>query len=570
MGTPSRSFGSEFGGTAGSRPSEQGVTRVHFVPQEVEMTSSTTTHTSAVVVVVVGGGPTGLTAAMELVHHGIRVIVVEPRIEVAHTRPRAKTTNARTLELFRRWGSVNSRIRERAPLKVDWSKDVVFCTTLTGREITRIGDVFGLSLGEDIASETGQQIPQPIVEEVLREALDDSPLARLMLGWRATAVRHDANGARVTITNDVGEIAVLTAAYVIGADGPRSVVRSEMGANFEGESLERPNISVTFDAPGLEELVPMGDAVQYWVLNPASPGILGRLDLDGRWWAISTAGPDAAAVAEADPEAAVHRLLGMEYPITVVAVDPWVVRVLVADKYRNGRLFISGDAAHMNPPWGGHGFNTGVGDAVNLGWKIAAVLNGWAPEELLDSYESERRPIAQKFVASAAENGKTGPSQLASTEIMGDQATFDRVRAATAAAIQEFKRIEFRSDGLVLGVGYGADVEAQTTNGTDFSPIAAVGNRLPHHRLSDGTSLFDRLGVEFTLIGAVEDSEGLVQEAAARGLPLTLLDVRGEDLHDVFAARLVLVRPDQHIAWIGDDAPAALASSILDEACRGL
>ena len=200
---------------------------------------------------------------------------------------------------------------------------------------------------------------------------------------------------------------------MIGADGPRSVVRSWMGAKFEGESLARPNISVTFDAPGLEELVPMGDAVQYWVLNPASPGILGRLDLDGRWWAISTAGANAAAFAEADPEAAVHSLLGMDYPITVIAVDPWVVRVLVADKYRNGRLFIAGDAAHMNPPWGGHGFNTGVGDAVNLGWKIAAVINGSAPEELLDSYEAERRPVAQQFVAGAAENGKTGPTQLA-------------------------------------------------------------------------------------------------------------------------------------------------------------
>jgi 2-polyprenyl-6-methoxyphenol hydroxylase-like FAD-dependent oxidoreductase len=507
---------------------------------------------------------------MELVHHGVPVIVVEPRIEVAHTRPRAKTTNARSLELFRRWGGVNSRIRERAPLKVDWSRDVVFCTTLTGREITRIGDVFGLSLDENIASESGQQVPQPIVEEVLREALDDSPLARLMLGWRATAVHQDANGARVTIVNGAGEIAVLDAAYVIGADGPRSVVRSDMGAKFEGESHERPNISVTFDAPGLENLVPMGDAVQYWVLNPDSPGILGRLDLDGRWWAISTAGADAAAFAEADPEAAVHSLLGMEYPITIVAVDPWVVRVLVADKYRNGRLFIAGDSAHMNPPWGGHGFNTGVGDAVNLGWKIAAVLNGWAPEELLDSYEAERRPIAQKFVASAAENGKSGPSQLASAEIMGDQETFDRVRATTAAAIQHFKRIEFRSDGLVLGVGYRAHAAAQTENGTDFSPIAAVGNRLPHQRLSDGTSLFDRLGREFTLIGAAEDAEGLVREAAACGLPLTLLDAPAEDLQHAFSARLVLVRPDHHIAWIGDEASATLAASILEEACRAL
>lgn len=521
-------------------------------------------------VVVVGAGPAGLAAARELVHHGVSVIVVEPRVDVSHDRPRAKTTNARTLELFRRWGRINSTIRERAPMKVGWSKDVVFCTTLTGREITRIRDVFGLALDRDTAAETGQQIPQPILEEVLREELEASPLARLMFGWRATAVEQDAEAARVTIESRTGEIAVLEASYVIGADGPRSVVRSEMGARFEGESLARSNISVTFEAPGLEKLVPMGNAVQYWVLNPVAPGIVGRLDLDDRWWAINTASADAAAFAEADPEAAVHGLLGVDYPIKIIAVDPWVVRVLVADRYRSGRLFIVGDAAHMNPPWGGHGFNTGVGDAVNLGWKIAAVVNGWGHDELLDSYEAERRPIAEQFVASAAENGKTGPTQLASSEIMGEQEAFDRVRSETASAIQDFKRIEFRSDGLVLGISYGPDAALQTTNGTDFHPVADVGNRLPHRQLADGGSLFDRLGRGFTLIGAADDGRELVMAAAARRIPLTLIDAAEEGLQEFFRARLVLVRPDQHIAWIGDEATEEDSVGIFDAITSGL
>jgi 2-polyprenyl-6-methoxyphenol hydroxylase-like FAD-dependent oxidoreductase len=520
-------------------------------------------------VLVVGGGPVGLAAAMELDFHGVSTVLVEPREEVSYLRPRAKTTNARTMETFRRWGIADT-VRLRAPLSLDWSKDIVFCTTVTGREVTRLTGTLGTALGgDDRAAEAGQQVAQPIVEQVMRDALAASDRATLLTGWRATAVRELPESVEVTIENADGATATVEADYVVGADGPRSMVRAAMGAAYEGTSLPRPNLSITFESAELGELIPYGNAIQYWVLNPELPGIVGRLDLDKTWWAISTARPDQATDAEVDPEAVVKGLLGRDLPIKVIATDPWRSRTLISDSYHHGRLFVAGDAAHQNPPWGGHGYNTGLGDAVNLGWKLAAVINGWAPSELLESYEGERRPIAEQFVAAAAENGKSGPTDLAVGALMGSDAEFAAVRETVADRIQQAKRSEFHIDGLVFGIGYDGNAAGQTTNGSDYIPIAASGNRLPHTRLATGESLFDRLGPEFTVIGAGADARPFVESAERRGIPLASLDDTSLGLDQFLGAKLTLVRPDQHIAWIGDCVSDADAERILDHAIRG-
>lgn len=524
-------------------------------------------------VLVIGGGPVGLAAAMELDHHAIGSILIEPREQVSFLRPRAKTTSARTMELFRRWGFADT-LRKRAPLRIDWSKDIVFCTTVTGREVTRLTGTLGLTLtGDDMAAEAGQQVAQPIVEQAMRDTLDKSEHATLLLGWRAVEIEERPDSVLVTIENGDGATRTVTADYAIGADGPRSLVRTAMGAAYQGSSLPRPNVSITFRSTELGDLIPHGNAVQYWVLNPEAPGIVGRLDLDGTWWAISTARPDdpvsPTSGRRTGPEDVVRGLLGRDVALEVIATDPWHSRTLIADAYRNGRLFIAGDAAHQNPPWGGHGYNTGVGDAINLGWKLAAVLNGWAADDLLDSYESERRPIAEQFVAAAGENGKTGPTNLAVAALMGTDEEFDAVRPAVAEGIELAKRIEFHSDGLVFGLGYGGHAGRQTTNGSDYLPVAAAGNRLPHRWLAPGESLFDRLGPEFTVIGAAADTAGFVKHAELRGIPLAVLDDPALGLEEFYGAALVLVRPDQHIAWIGGRVPDSEAEDILDQAVRG-
>lgn len=517
-------------------------------------------------VVIIGGGPVGLAAAMELQHHGVRSTVVESRTSVSAVRPRAKTTSARTMELFRRW-SFAAEVRKRAPIPVSWSSDIVFCTSATGREIARFSKVLGLDLaGSELAAEPGQQVGQPVVEQAMRDALANSPAVTTLFGYRAITVEELGDGVYVEAEDDEGTLLVIRAQYAVGADGPRSLVRAAIGAVYAGADSGRPNLSVVFRSVQLGQLL-RGRALHRWVLNPASPGVVGPMDLQHLWWAIATGRPDDDA--GANPAQIVRALVGRPIDVEILGTDPWQARALLASRYRRGRLFLAGDAAHQNPPWGGHGFNTGVGDAVNLGWKLAAVLGGWAPPSLLDSYESERRPIAKRTIDIAVNNTRALPTDLSNPALLGSDEDFAAARPAAAAAIDRAKRSEFYCLGLVLGYGYGPDAEAQTTDGSDYLPIAAAGNRLPHTWLHSGESLFDRLGPGLTLIGDPKPGAPLAAAAAGSGIPLNLLhrDVIDPVAH--YGAELVLVRPDQHIAWLGSTPGATHAQSVLRQAVAG-
>ncbi|NUS02263.1 MAG: hypothetical protein HOV97_06830 [Nonomuraea sp.] len=495
-------------------------------------------------VLIAGGGPVGLATAVELAHHGVRSLVVEPRESVSWLRPRAKTTSARSMELLRRWGLAET-LRARSPLAVSWSDEAVFTTSLLGREITRIGGCFGLDLaGSDLAAEPGQQVAQPIVEELLREAAGDA----LLTGWRVTGLREDADGVTVDLASAAGETREVRAGYVVGCDGARSVTRDAIGARYEGRQDARPNFNVVFRAPGLAERLPHGPAVHYWVLNPAQPGMLGRLDLDDLWWCIAQGVPAEGT----DPVRLVRNLVGADIEVEILATDPWTARMLLADRYAGDRVFLAGDAAHQNPPYGGHGFNTGIGDAVNIGWKLAAVLNGWAPPSLLASYEAERRPIAAATIEAAAANMATLAPELADPALMGSEEEFERVRPAVAEVVRRTKDSEFHSLDLVLGYTYAG------------SPIVAEGGgeRLPHRWLGPGESLYDRLGPAFSVVGDLSsaDAKALVERARELGVPL-----REVDLPDA-AGTLALVRPDQHVAWRASGAGPEAAADALSQA----
>jgi 2-polyprenyl-6-methoxyphenol hydroxylase-like FAD-dependent oxidoreductase len=511
-------------------------------------------------VLIAGGGPVGLATAIELDRHKVPSVVIERRAHVSWLRPRAKTTSARTMEHFRRWG-LAGELRDRAPLPVHWSDEAVFCTGLLGREITRIGGCFGLDLaGSDLVAEPGQQVGQAVVEQTLRGAIQSCAHARLYTGWQVEKVAETGGGAEVTVGRD-DERQVIRADWVVGCEGAHSVVREAIGARYEGSQDSRPNFNVVFRAPGLAERVPHGPAVHYWVLSARQAGLMGRLDLDSTWWCAAN-GVDAGA---ADPERIVRNLTGSdEVDVEILATDAWRARMLLADRYSAGRLFIAGDAAHQNPPWGGHGFNTGIGDAVNLGWKLAAVIGGWAPQRLLDSYQAERQPVAAATIAEAVRNMATLAPELADPRLAGNDVEFLAAREPAATAIHATKDSEFHSLGLVLGyeysrspvivpdvlsalphVRFAPEPAAPAVHG--YRPSSAPGHRLPHRWLGPGDSLYDHLGTGYALVGdlSLAAAEHIVNAARATRVPLTCIKLDDRPL--------LLVRPDQHVAWRGTE-----------------
>ncbi|MBT2248618.1 FAD-dependent monooxygenase [Arthrobacter sp. BHU FT2] len=539
-------------------------------------------------VLIAGGGPSGLFLALDLASRGVASTIIEPRTVVDHTRPRAKTTNARTMAHLRRLGLAGA-LREASPLPVDYAQDVIFCTGLTGpaaHELRRFRNAFQLVPGRyGPQPECGQQVPQPVLEEVLRAAVAENSLVTFVTGWSVTEVNGTAGegsavpGAGVVIADASGAPRTIAASYVVGADGGSSAVRRSLGLRLEGGSAALSNISILFRSESLAPAISLDPAVQYWVVGSESSGMVGPMDLDGTWWAIVQGVDPSVTVTTGDAGAMVRQLVGSDVDVDVLATDPWTARMLLAPEYSRGNIFLVGDAAHLNPPWGGHGFNTCIGDAANLAWKLAATIQGWAGPDLLASYGAERRPVAARTISDAAENGKALAYHFADPDLAVSGPAGDAARREARAALA-VKQSEFDSLGLVLGYAYGnspvvlPDGPASPAgHPIRYVPSAAPGALLPHAWLAKSFSLYDALGAAFTLLvdagslGGVpaDDAFAPVREAGARqGIPLTIAAVGPSDdgthLSEVWGANAVLVRPDQHVAWRGNAAGAAAAA----------
>lgn len=517
-------------------------------------------------VLIIGAGPAGLAMAIELGSRGIACIVIERNERVGHA-PRAKTTNVRTREHLRRWGIAN-QLAKASPLGLDYPSDVMFVTRLAGHKLAHFSNAFSCDPAPNaLYSEHAQWIPQYTLEQVLKAHAQSLPGVTFRFEHELVSFEQDMRAVTATVRGLRGKrLRVIEAAYLVGADGARSEVRTAIGATMEGKYGLSRNYNIVFRAPGLAQAHPHGKAIMYWQVNTDTPSLIGPMDEGDTWFFMPTGVPadfkvDAAAAADL-----IRKATGVDLPFEVLSSDEWVASRLIADRYRQGRALLVGDACHLHPPFGGYGMNMGVADSVDLGWKLAAMLRHWGGPSLLDSYQIERRQVHQRVMDEAVANHAVLGKELVRDGIEDDNHAGVAMRALVGATIAQVKRREFDTLGVVLGsryddspiiVGDGSTPPLAQVSG--FEPSACPGALAPHAWLSDGESLYDGFGADFTLLVCDGESTADIAQcradAQAAGLPLTVLRPRADGLAQLYQARLALIRPDQHVAWRGDSWP---------------
>jgi 2-polyprenyl-6-methoxyphenol hydroxylase-like FAD-dependent oxidoreductase len=518
------------------------------------------TSVSTTAVLVAGAGPAGLALAVELGIRGVSCTVIEPRLRTRLV-PRAKLANVRTMEHMRRWG-IAQELRRATPLPADFSTDIAFVTSVLGHEITRFSNVFFTRPErDDRFAESAQQAPQYVLEPVLRRRAEQLPCVTFVDGWRVECLTETDDGVEVVARDDEANERRFRARYLVGCDGAGSTVREGLGIEMVGRRGIARNYGVVFRAPQLNGMLRVAPALHFWTVNAVTPSYMGPADRDGLWWLQATAIDPAIDMDRLVPAEVVRGAVGAPIDLEIVNVDPWEAHALAAERVRQGRVFLAGDAAHLHSPMGAHGMNQGVGDAVDLGWKLAAVIDGWASDALLDSYEAERQPLHARVVEEATLNYGALANQYVVPGLDADGPDGERLRAAIAERIQKEKRREFFSLGLVLGHVYeGSPVvvpdgaspcEPQVES---FTPLARPGARAPHAWLADGSSLFDKLGMGLTLLRLAADADTSAIEAAAaqRGIPLRVVAVDDRSVQELYGGALALIRPDQVLVWRGD------------------
>jgi len=530
------------------------------------------TNTKKTDVLIVGAGPTGLSLAIELGLRGVRALVVERQPRTG-TQPRAKTTNVRSMEHMRRWG-IASALRAAAPLPYDYPTDIVFATRLFGRQLAVIENAFaGAKRRDPRFSEPAQWVPQFTVEAVLRDRVATIDSVQLMFNAELEDAEQSADGVVATVRNLTdGEPFTVRCRYLVGADGARSRARAIIGVRMQGEHAFALNHSVILRIPELSRTPPERRAIMYWIINPAAPAVMGPMDGEGRWYFGVTLPP---AVNDLDDET-IHRrvcdAVGRNVDIEILTRDIWAAHRLIADRYRNGRIILAGDACHLHPPFGGYGMNLGIADGVDLGWKLAATIEGWGGPALLDSYEIERRAVHQRTIEEAVANYRVLSAQLLKDNLDDDTEEGERARAEVGAEILRTKTREFMTLGVVLGSRYrespiivsDGSVPPEEHSAT-YEPSAHPGCLAPHAWLADGSSLYDHFGRAYTLLVLDQTAapDAFAQAAKRAGVPLTVVALSDPGLRELYGAPLALIRPDQYVGWRGsrvDDADAIVAT----------
>jgi 2-polyprenyl-6-methoxyphenol hydroxylase-like FAD-dependent oxidoreductase len=536
--------------------------------------SVSTTRTS---VLIVGSGPVGLALAADLGRRGVACTVIEQSDEKIGPA-KMILVSVRSMEICRRLG-----IRERV---LNWgfpaerSLDNVFVTNLSGYELGRISMPTMAEYGPSRYSPEAQAYcPQTWFDPILRDRAREFEAVTLRYRCRLEGFEQSASGVRATVTSvDTGAREIIECDYLVGADGHASTVRNALDIEMRGRPFLDKSINIELEIPGLAGLHDKGDAGRYTLLGPEGTWAT-FITVDGRdLWRITLYGANDIDVSSVDVDAAVRRAVGRDdFAFEIKSVGNWVRRAVVADRFQDGRVFLVGDACHTHPPNGGFGMNTGIGDAENLAWKLAARLQGWGGKRLLDTYDLERRPACHRAMQESLANYQRLVGNTTLKDIDRAGSAGERARRVLGQRLVQDNTRAWRPIGIHLGLSYDpspliiGDGTARPDDDTiGYLPTSRPGSRAPHGWLPDGRSTLDLFGSSYVLarFGKVPiDGSSLVRAASRVGMQVHVEDIADSNLRDLYEQPLVLVRPDGHVAWRGSRIPAGVEAVI--ERLRG-
>jgi 2-polyprenyl-6-methoxyphenol hydroxylase-like FAD-dependent oxidoreductase len=517
-------------------------------------------------VLIVGGGPVGLALAVDLGLRGTPCLVIEQGNGKAD-HPRATAINSRSMEFMRRWGIADAIKAAGAP--EDFPHTVLYVTTLAGHEIARI-ERPGHGGGKPISHspERPQRCNQLFLDPILIERARSLEGVELRYRCRFESF-SDAGDHVVAKVRDLenNRPCEIRARYLIDCSGGRTVIRPALGIEMTGSSYAGYFLSIFVRAPELWKHHAKGKAALITFVD--ARGLWRNLiSLDGReLYRLGVAGRSYYdAPNEVDAEAQFREIAGKDIPHEILSVRRWSARNVVAERYQEGNIFLAGDAAHLNHPAAGLGLNTGLGDIVDLGWKLSATLTGWGGSRLLDSYEPERRPVGVRNINHADASHASERDRTTHPEIALDTPAGAQARREMGEDLVRVQTKRVLTDGLALGYRYAASPIVcsegpvpEPSSSVEYHPTTLPGSRDPHARLPDGRSTIDLFGNGFTLLrlgDGAPDPSSLEQGFADRKVPLTTVSIGDPAIRTLYERALVLVRPDGHVAWRSNSPPS--------------
>jgi 2-polyprenyl-6-methoxyphenol hydroxylase-like FAD-dependent oxidoreductase len=536
-------------------------------------------------VLVVGAGPVGLSAAIELASRGVDVAVVDRARTATLVRAGAMGHSPRTVEHFRRWGVLQA-IRDEWTFPPEWNQGIRLMTSLVGHELLPIGrPQFGgeVTIAADAprrGAGEGIRRPQTALQQVFlrRLARDGVPVAG---GWQVEALREHPEHVEVDVADvDSGERRAIRARYLLGADGGSSTVRRLAGIGREGEHAQEKRVRLVVRTGDISDRVGPAPSGTNIVVNPKASGFLAAVST--REWRVY-AGPYPLDYEPAEGELlqTAAAAFGFDLELEIASATTFYAATRIARTFRRRRVLLAGDAAHVRTPGGNLG--EGFGDVANLGWKLAAVLHGYGSQDLLDSYDQERRKHNWRIADHALQAWRQGQATLAEIRRGGIPADADlspaavQRRADIAALIGGNGEIAGRG-GLTYDERYDASAviwyePGQLEDEPAWQPGHYEDDPRPGHRAPDGFvdpyggTLYDRIGNDLALLVLTGDrraERSFAAEAVARSLPFTVVHLTDPAVRGLYGAGNVLVRPDQHVAWRGSRLPAGGARAVLD------